>query len=81
MYPQMFFTIQIGHHGVGQPSISYLNGVAVLDEAGHVVPDALRLIGQRNGGKFEQGFVVAENIIHILDMNETVAVDAGHVVH
>ena len=42
MHPEMLLVEQVGHNRVRQPSITDLDGVAVLDEPGHVVADALR---------------------------------------
>ena len=60
MHPQMFFLVQVGHDRIRQPSVTDLDGIAVLDEAGHVVADPLRRLrragptgtpgGVRHGG-------------------------------
>ncbi|EKD22186.1 MAG: hypothetical protein ACD_87C00124G0002 [uncultured bacterium] len=79
MHPQVFFIAEVGHDRVRQSSVSDLNGVPVLDKPGHILPDALGCFGERNCREFQERLVFADNEIDILDMDEAVAVNPGHV--
>ena len=79
MHPQMLFVEQVGHDRIRQPPVTDLDGIAVLNEAGHVVADPLCRFIERNGRKLQEGFVMADDEIDILDVDEPVAMNTGHV--
>ena len=41
MNPKVLLIGELGQYGIGYAAEADLNGIAVLDEAGHVLPDRL----------------------------------------
>ena len=78
MHAQMLLAVEVGHDRVGQGPEADLDGVAVLNEAGHVVADPLRFFRRDRSLDFQQRFVVGDDEIDIPDVDEPVAVNARH---
>jgi len=60
-------------------SNAHLEGGAVLDELGRMVPYRLLLFARRWGSDLRQGLVVLDQPIELVDMDEAVAVYPWHV--
>ena len=43
MHAQMFLVIEVGHNRIWQGAEADLNGVAVLNQAGYIIANPLRL--------------------------------------
>ena len=78
MNPEMSLVGQVGENRIRKTSITHLDRVAVLNKPGYMVADALRRVIQGDVREFQEGLVVTDHEINILDVDETVAVNAGH---
>ena len=67
MNPQVFLIPKISQDGVGQAAIAYLDGVAVLDEAGHILPDMMRHFIGHYRLIFQERLIMPEDVGHVLD--------------
>ncbi len=70
---------EVGDNGIGDAAVAHLDRVAVLDKPGDVLADTLGDFRVRIGGVLQERFVVVHEKVHIVDVNERVAVHAGHV--
>jgi len=76
---QVLLAAEVRENGVGDRSVAHLDGVAVLDEAGHVVSDPLGDFRVGRGVVLQQRLVVGDQEIDVVDVEEGVAVDPRHV--
>ena len=79
VHPQVVLIAQVGEDRVGQGPVPDLNGVAVQDDAGDVLADLLGHIVRSDGFVFQEGLIMADDVIHVLNVNEPVSVHPGHV--
>ena len=75
----MLFPGEIGDDRIGDRPVAHLDRVAVFDKTSHVTADPLGDFRVGGGIVFEQGFVVGNQEIDIVDVEEGVAVDPRHV--
>ena len=77
--PRCFLPWRFERIALGIAPVADLDRIAVLDETGHVVADPLGDL--RVGGRvvFKQGFVIGDQEIDIVDVEEGIAVDTRHV--
>ena len=78
MHAQMLLAEEVGQDRVRQRPEAHLDGVAVLDEAGHVIADPLGFGRRDRSLDFQQRFVMGNDEIDIPNVDESVAVDARH---
>ena len=77
--PRCFFPGEIGDDRIGDRPVANLDRIAVFDKTSHVTADPLGDFRVGGGIVFKQGFVVGNQEIDIVDVEEGVTVDPRHV--
>jgi hypothetical protein len=70
--------IEIGKDGIGDIAVPHLNGVAVFDETGNMLTDAVDYFPIGVSFELEDRLIVGEDEVYILDVNEAVPMHARH---
>ncbi len=76
----MLLIAEIGEDGVGQAAVADLNRIPVLNDAGHILPDLLGDFIRGHHLVFQQGFIMADDEVHVFDVDKPIPVHPGHMV-
>ena len=76
---EMLLVAEVREDRVREASVSDLDRVAVLDDAGDVLPDLLGDLTGNGRLVLQERFVVVDDEVDVVDVDERVAVHAGHV--
>ena len=79
MNPEVPLASQVRENRVRQPSVSHLDNVPVLDEFRNVLPDLIHSVAVNEVAVLQYGLVMANDVVHLADMDEAVAVHSRHV--
>ena len=78
MYSKMLLVFQLGQNSIRNAPVPDLEGVAVLNDASHVFPNSPgNLVGDTRF-ELQQGFIMGYHIIDVVEMNQRIAIDPGH---
>ncbi|VVB72712.1 Uncharacterised protein [uncultured archaeon] len=78
MHSQMLLCLKAGENGIGNASISHLDGRAVLNDAGYVSPDLLGNFTRNWIDIFQQRLVLRNQVVYVVNANPAVPADRGH---